>query len=196
MNKRSVLCLASAAAALTLQAGATFHLFTIQEVYTNSDGSVQFIECFTSFGSQQFLNGHTVRSETGSVAQNIFNLGQLPGDTTNRTFLVGTANLFTLYGVQPDFVIPANFFAGGANNFISFAEGTDRVNLTNLPTNGVMSLNGLNANTGQTAAATSINAQGTPTNFAGQTATIPEPAPAVLALAALGTAAWVRKRRP
>src|SRR5690349_15316951 len=36
-------------------ARAAFHLFYIQEAYSNADGSVQFIELFTSADSQQFL---------------------------------------------------------------------------------------------------------------------------------------------
>lgn len=194
MNSKSIICLGIASAALVLNARASFHLFDIQEVYSNGDGSVQFIELFTTFSGQQFLSGHTVRSEVGVVPQNTFNLSSLPGDTTNKTFLMGTSNLVALYGITPDFIIPANFFSAGSDHFLSFAEGTDRVNLTNLPTSGTMSLNGITGNEGQTAAATSINAQATPTNFAGQTVTIPEPGIAGLLLSALGATALVRRR--
>ncbi|MES2922692.1 MAG: PEP-CTERM sorting domain-containing protein [Verrucomicrobiota bacterium] len=186
--------LVAAAFAVGGSAQAAFHLFEIQEIYTNSAGTVQFIELFTAFGGQQFLAGHSITFQLNGVSQTPFSLSDLPGDTSNKTFLVGTANLTTLYNVTPDFIIPASFFTAGANNFINFAEGTDRVNLTLLPTNGTSALNGLVGNTGQTAAATSVNAQATPRNFAGQTATIPEPATAALVVLALGGTTLRRRR--
>jgi hypothetical protein len=43
-------------------AGAAFHLWTISEVYSNSDGSVQFIELFTPSVGQTFTNGTQIKS--------------------------------------------------------------------------------------------------------------------------------------
>ena len=186
--------LVAAAIALASSAQASFHFFDIQEIYSNSAGTVQFIELFTTFGGQQSLSGHSVTFQLNGVSQTPLNLSNLPADTTNKTFLVGTSNLTTLYGVTPDFVIPANFFTAGANNFINFAEGTDRVNLTLLPTNGTSSLNGLVNDPGVTSASTSVNTQATPKNFAGQTATIPEPAGVALSLMALGAVLVWRRR--
>ncbi|MEO5914915.1 MAG: hypothetical protein ABIS50_11825 [Luteolibacter sp.] len=183
-----------AAIALTGNAEASFHLFDIQEVFRNSDGSVLFIELFTASGGQQFLSGHTLTFQINLAIQNTLNLSQLPGDTTNKTFLVGTANLGTLYGVVPDFVIPANFFTAGANNFIEFGPSVDRVNLALLPTDGISSLNGQIANSAETSAATSINAKATPTNFAGATATIPEPCGIFLILLTAGLTTLSRSR--
>lgn len=185
---------ATALACMCGSSSGAFHLFSIQEVFSNGDGTVQFIELFTSFGGQQFLGGHTVTFELNGVTTNTVNFSQLPGDTTNKTFLIGTANLTTLFSVTPDFVIPANFFSPGSNNFINFAEGTDRVNLTLLPTNGVSSLNGLVNNTGTTSAATSVNATATMTNFPGNTATVPEPYGPLLAAFGLGFS-WFRRQR-
>ncbi|MES2659025.1 MAG: PEP-CTERM sorting domain-containing protein [Verrucomicrobiota bacterium] len=188
-------CLIAASIALSGHARASFHLFDIQEVFSNSDGSVLFIELFSSTGGQQFLSGHSLTFQINTAIQNTINFTNLPGDTTSKTFLVGTANLGTLYGVTPDYVIPANFFTAGANNFLNFAEGTDRVNLTSLPVNGSSSLNGLIGNAGQTSAATSVNTQATPTNFAGQTAVIPEPGGTALICLTAGLAGF-RRRRP
>lgn len=153
---------------------------------------MQFIELFTSVGSQQFLAGHTLVFETNVGTVNTLNLGNLPSDTTNKTFLVATPNFNSLFGITPDFTIPANFFSAGANNFINFAGGTDRVNLGSLPVNGTSSLNGTLGN--HTPTVTSINSQATATNFAGQTVTVPEPNSALLALAALGAACFRRRR--
>lgn len=181
-----------AALAMSGSARASFHLYDIQEVFSNGDGTVQFVELFTTSGSQQFLNGLTLTFQINTTIQNSKSLSQLPGDSANKAFLVGTANLATLYGVTPDFVIAANFFSAGANNFLNFAGGTDRVNLSLLPTNGTSSLNGQINNSVETS--TSVNALATPTNFAGQTATIPEPAGASLVLLSLGATA-IRRRR-
>ncbi len=175
-------------------ARASFHLYDIQEVFSNGDGTVQFIELFTPFGNQQFLTGHTLTFQINSTTQSSVVLSNLPGDSTNKTFLIGTSTLATLYGVTPDFVIPANFLSAGTNNFVNFAEGTDRVNLALLPTNGTSSLNGQINNAAETSAATSVNAQATPANFAGQTRTIPETTAAALGLFALGMMVLLRKR--
>lgn len=184
----------AALAAMCGSALGSFHLFSIQEVFSNGDGTVQFIELYTNDGGQQFLDGHSVSFELNGVATNSVTLSELPGDTTNKTFLIGTANLATLFGVTPDFVISANFFSPGSNNFINFAGGTDRVNLTLLPTNGVSSLNGMIHNSGSTSAATSVNATATLTNFAGSTATVPELCTPLLAALGLGST-LIRRRR-
>ena len=40
-------------------AHAAFHLWKIDEIYSNADGSVQFIELKALSGGQQFLAGHS-----------------------------------------------------------------------------------------------------------------------------------------
>lgn len=181
------------AALLTISTShASFHFFDLQEIYSNGDGSVQFVELFTPSGSQQFLSGQTLQYQVNNVPSQTLTFGNnLPGDTTNKTFLVGTSNLGALYGVTPDYVMPPNFLSAGAIGALNFASGTDVVSLANLPTDGVMSLNGLTND--PSPSATSLDAQATPRNFAGVTATIPEPA-AFLALAA-GAVLLARRRR-
>jgi hypothetical protein len=117
----------------------------------------------------------------------------LPGTTTaDRTFLVATANFVTLYGITPDYIIPPNFLSGGANHVLNYG-GFDQVSLANLPTNGVMSLNGLPDN--DLPDQTTINAQATPRNFAGEEVTIPEPATVFVMLGAFAVVAVVRRRK-
>src|SRR4030095_13737249 len=98
---------------------------------------------------------------------------------------------------MPDYILTANFLAQGSLNSIVYSASGDRVNLTNLPTNGVGSLDGLVNNFGTTAAATAGNAQGTPRDFAGQNATVPHPG--TLGLIALGVGltglVWGRRRK-
>ena len=62
MNK-SCLYLLICFSLLTLNTGrASFHDWDINEVYSNADGSVQFIELFTSSNGQEFLSGHKITS--------------------------------------------------------------------------------------------------------------------------------------
>ena len=181
---------------LAPNANAAFHLFDIQEVFSNVDGSIQFIELFTTSNNQEFVGGQTIRLEVASPVSTL-NTFTFPANgptlTANKTYLIGTSNLTALYGVTPDFVLPANFLqvgTGFTNKQLNFA-GFDFVNLLNLPLNGIGSLNGLQGN--DTATATSVNAQATPRNFAGQTATIPEPVAA--GLLGFGVLALLNRRR-
>src|SRR4030095_15372147 len=99
---------------------------------------------------------------------------------------------------MPDYILTANFLAQGSLNSIVYSASGDRVNLTNLPTNGVGSLDGLVSNFGTTAAATAVNAQASPKNFAGQMGILPEPGTAggmILGAGALGALAFIRRRR-
>lgn len=195
--KLRTLSLLASAALLAPSANANFHFFDIQEVYSNADGSVQFIELFTTSGGQEVVGGHTIRLEVAAPVSslNTFTFPTNgPASTANRTYLIGTSNLTALYGVTPDFILPANFLivgTGFSNKRANFGENADIVNLLNLPLDGVGSLNGLVGN--NTFTATSINSQATPTNFAGATATIPEPVAA--GLLGLGLLALAQRRR-
>jgi hypothetical protein len=139
------------------QCWAIFHLWQFKEVYSNADGSVQFIELFTTFSSQQFLSGHTLTSST-----NTFNFTNSPSPTNNRHLLLATPGFASLPGgVTPNYTIPANFFNPVADT-LNFGEGSDIRVLNNIPTDGV---NSINYPSGTSAA-------NSPTNFAGQTGSL------------------------
>ena len=129
---------------------ASFHLWDINEVYSNSDGSVQFIELFTTSNSQQSVNGKRITS-TGSPDFVFPSNSGSP--TANQHLLLATGDI---NGVSPDFVIPAGFlFTGAATvNFV----GADLLSYVALPVNGFSSLDG----------AGNIEASASPTNFAGE----------------------------
>ena len=138
---------------------AAFHLWTISEVYSNSDGSVQFIELFTSSVGQTFTNGTQIKSN-GNTFTFPANLSQ---DTTNKHMLLATAGFGSLTGgVTPDFTIPSHFFnpAGDTINYVFTLAGT--VTFASAPTNGISSLNF----PGPTTAANS------PTNLAGMSGSV------------------------
>ena len=151
-------------------AHSNFHLWQITEVYSNASGTVQFIELTALSGGQQFLAGHTI---TG--AGNFTFPSNLPSDTAGRKFLVGTSGFAALNVVAPDYIVPNNFLAL-PNGMINFAN-VNVVNYTNLPADGVLSID--------QSGATATNS---PTNFAGVSGTISPPANTVPAAPTIGIA--------
>jgi hypothetical protein len=141
-------------------AHASFHLYQIVEIYSNSDGSVEYLELLepssAGLNGQNFLAGHTVTS-TGATA---FSIGtNLPSSNTLGTHVLFATQAFASLGiVTPDYIIPSGFInvSGGTVNYA----GVDSVTFTALPSNGM-----------------AIARDGTqktpaPTNFAGQTGSL------------------------
>jgi hypothetical protein len=146
---------------------ANFHLWSISEIYSNSDGSVQFIELFTSSAGQTLTGNTHITSNAHTFT---FPSG-LSQDTTNKHMLLATAGFGTLAGgVTPDFTIPSNFF-NVAGDTITY-QGTVFPGTTfgAAPTDGVKSLNYPGA----------TQATNSPTNLGGMTGSVnlsPPPAP-------------------
>lgn len=143
---------------------AAFHFWDIREVYSNADGSVQFIELFTTLNSQQFVSNHDITTTANTFTFPV----NSPSPTSNKHLLLATADFASLDGgVTPDYTLPANFFdpAGDTINFI----GADMVTFAAAPTNGTDSLNYPGGNV----------AVNSPTNFAGDAGSLVPP-PAVL----------------
>ncbi len=133
------------------RANAAFHLWHVKEVFTNADGSVQFIELFNSSPGEQFVANHTLRSNSDGVIKNFNIPGSLvvtpPQTTANTHFLIATPGFASLPGaVTPDFTLPAGsvpFFNPNASNItISFSGSNDSMSFsgTLLPENGFNSL--------------------------------------------------------
>ncbi len=57
----------------TPPAQAGFHLWSVNEIYSNEDGSVQFVEFATASNSQEFLNGVSMTC-FGPQGSNVFRL--------------------------------------------------------------------------------------------------------------------------
>ncbi|MGE4606054.1 MAG: hypothetical protein AAEJ52_04865, partial [Myxococcota bacterium] len=155
--------------ALTLgppAARADFHKWVITEVFTNADGTVQFIEFFSPKKDQQFLASiETVTIETNGQ---IYEFGSdLPGNSEDRRMLIGTAAFAALPGAPtPDYTIPPNFFSTSGSALIEYVDGTggapsviDDVS-PSLPTDGILSWN------------RNAEAQNSPTNFASVTGSV------------------------
>lgn len=131
-----------------------FHLWRFTEIFSNEDGSVQFIELRAPFNNEHQLANHFLRSDANSFKV----LTPLPNSSTaNKHFIFGTAAFAALPGaVTPDYIIPDAFFNPEGDS-LDWA-GVDDFTFTDgqLPLDGFHSLlvNGT----------TAVN---TPTNFAG-----------------------------
>jgi len=158
---------------ITSPAQAAFHLWNIREIYSDASGSLQFIEFFTSSGSQQFTGGQQVRVSSGALNMTFTLPSNLPGDTANHAFLMGTAGLQAAGGPTPDYIMPNNFLFTGGGTITFF--GVNGGPYTALPTDGSLSRTW---NGG--------NAPNTPQNFAGQIGMVAVPEPGILALLGLG----------
>ncbi len=164
-------------AASTDSARAGFHLWDITEIYSNADGTLQFIEWFTSAASEELLGGHVVTTESNTYTFP----NNLPNPvTTNHNFLMATAGFAALPGAPvPDFIIPDGFIdltgdtlrlrtspGGTVWETLSFAAGE-------LPTNGIDSLV-CAVHSGSACMSTDVEVN-SPTNFAGDSGSVMPP---------------------
>ena len=124
---------------VAMQARADFHDWTINELYSNADGTVQFIELTCSQAGETFLGGERVSCSRGNQT-NIFTFpDDLTGNTEDKSLLLATPGFGSLPGgIPPDFVIPTNFLFVSTGR-VNYA-GLDILSYTNLPTNGTASL--------------------------------------------------------
>ena len=163
---RAWLCMAVLALAASAPAHAAFHLWTMNELYSSPDGRVQFLELTAITGGQQFMTGHMLSVTAGGVTREFTFPRDLPGDTSGRRMLIGTASFAALGVVQPDYTVPDGFFfvQGGTINFAN----ADFWSHGALPGDGSLSL--------QRNGSTAVNS---PQNFAGQTGIVsPQSTPA------------------
>jgi len=117
-------------------ANATFHLIIITEIYSNASGNVQYVVLTATSGFQQFVTGHTITATSPGGDSHIFTFpNDLPDDTTNRAFVIGTEGFASLGIVAPDYVVPNGFLfpSGGTLNYA----GVDIVVHGALPTDGI-----------------------------------------------------------
>lgn len=173
-----------------VQARASFHTWDISEVYSNSDGSVQFIELVNgnSNGQDEFA-GRTITSNSNSFTfPSALSVGNA---TANLRLIIATPAYGSAFGsVLADYnTLPANFF-DPLGDTINFA-GVDTVTFSGAPTNGIDSLN----YTGSNGSGLSV-ASNSPTNLNSQVgALVPEPNTALLMLIGALTLGGLRKKR-
>ncbi len=147
---------------------AGFDKWQINEIFSSADGSIQFIELFTSAADQQDLSGRSlVAKNAAGLLQNLLELNSnLTGSTANKTVLIATQAFASITGLTPDYLMSPGFlFTSGGS--LNFANGTAVLSYqaNQLPLNGVQSIN-----------ASLAPATATPRTFAnGLTATIAAP---------------------
>ena len=150
-------------AALALPAQAAFHLFAIAEVYSNSDGTLQYVvlrEMTGSNGENQWLGNKFETTNAAGIKKEITFGANLPSSSTaSRSVLLATAG-FAALGVAPDYTIPDRFVPtdGGRLQYAGF---TDQITIPPLPVDGATAIN---RNGGAVTPA--------PKNFANATATV------------------------
>jgi hypothetical protein len=157
-------CVAMMLAAAASVASAAFHLFKVEQIYSNADGTVQFIVLKNQlFDGENFWQGRRITSLAPGVSNSFTFPSNLPdGFTSGKRVLVATQGFAALGLIVPDYVIPNHFvlIPGGNVNF------ADVYNLSyaNLPTDGVNAL----YNTGAVA-------RNLATNYAGQSVSLGAP---------------------
>jgi hypothetical protein len=150
---------------------AAFHLWSVTELYSSEDGSVQYVK-LTNTAILEYQMGNHVITCLGPQGTNSFTFpANLPSTATaNKNFLIGTSNLATIPGgVAPDYVFTNGvpfLFLGGTSAISVGIDGSFQpaAVYTNLPTDGTLSLSGLSNSLSAT-----VNA---PRNFNGQSNTI------------------------
>ena len=141
----------------------TFHIFHMNEVYSNADGTVQFIEFTGDANDQDEWAGHTITSTSGATTRTYTFPTNLPSETTlNKSVLVATQGFSALGLITPDYIMPNGFlFTGsGTVTFPGMFGGT--ITYAGLPVDGIKSLN-RDGSTGTNS----------PANFSGETGTVP-----------------------
>lgn len=181
------------------------HQWFISEIYSNADGTIQFVELKGTANNEQFMSGFNVTTlgPEGSTPSSA-PLSNLSSNQTNGAYaLLGTAGYATLAAQQgapaPDFTLPDNFLElTGDRVRYAGIPATDRAYGSGvLPTGGINSLDYETGTPGST--------PNTPRNFAGASGSIdasPAPVPAMtrlglltlLGLAVGGAGLWLRRR--
>src|SRR5262245_50437723 len=151
------------------QAIAGAHTWDVYELFSNADGTLQFIELRETGGGafEVGVGGHTVTSSTRT-----FTIGSnVVSPTGFKSILFATASFAALPGAPtPDYIIPPNFFSVTADTVTYNPYDTWTFTAGQLPTDGVASMQ-----------RNCPECPNSPTNYAGQTGTVnanpPAPAP-------------------
>jgi hypothetical protein len=89
---------------------ASFHIIDIAEVYSNADGSVQFVELIAGFDFQTALAQTRIvaHNADGSVSTIVLDLStNFLALDDGETVLIATASFQAVAGFAPDYIIPA-----------------------------------------------------------------------------------------
>ncbi len=155
----------------------SFHLYRINELYSNSDGSIQFIEMSVGdFNAESFWNNQSISVTQGSATNTFSFPADLPNTSTaNTSVLIATQGFANLGVATPDFIIPDGFLFTNGSATVNFAD-VDAVTYNALPLDGTNSID--------RDGAIAVNS---PKNFAGEAGTIVGEAGTVQSNSMVGT---------
>lgn len=164
----TLLAALAASGAWAPAARATFHLWKIDEIYSNASGTVQFIELSDVEDGETKLNNITLSSGSHTFTFP----GNLPDGTptAGHHMLLATPGYIALKGVTPaDFSLGINNFFSTAGDTLNYAAGLDTVTFStaNLPTDG------LNSSNRSAPGAALVSAVNSATDLAGTSGAIP-----------------------
>lgn len=140
----------------------SFHLYRINEIYSDPGGTLQFVELTVGNSNGENLwSGVTISTTRNGVTHSYTFSSNLPSAATaNTAVLIATQGFAAVAKVTPNFVVPDGFLfpEGGTLNF----GGVDIASYGPLPTDGVSSVD-----------RTGVVSVATPKNFAGATGSLP-----------------------
>jgi len=154
-------------------AQAFFHEWDIKEVYSNADGSIQYVLYNPTAPGEIVADGVQIVANSDGVLRTFTFSGNLSGNTTNRHLLIATPGFASLPGaVTPDYILPCGPFFDPAATTISVTITStifptiDSITFqgATLPTNGTNSLTDTTVNTLTT---TLVSSASSPTNYGG-----------------------------
>jgi len=173
MKHRVMASIAMMLALAAQAASANFHLFQVEQLFSNADGSVQFIVMheFAGMNGENLWAGNMLTStHAGTSRTYMFNKNlpggstgyygeMMPSPTANKRVLIATQGFAALGLITPDFIVPNGFLPtnGGTLDYA----GVETFTFSSLPTDGVTAL----ARGGATI-------QNVATNFAGQSVSV------------------------
>lgn len=116
---------------------AGIHTWDVREVFSNADGTIQFVELYEANGTagEVGVGNGTISSTTQSFT---WSNGAVTGPTTNRSYLIATQSFADLPGAPtPDAIIPLSKipFFNVAGDTVAFG-GFDSWVFGAVPTNG------------------------------------------------------------
>jgi hypothetical protein len=136
---------------VSLAALASYHTYVIDELYSNADGTVQYVVLRESLGmnGENLLGGHTLTATHGGQTKSFTFTRDLPGGmcdyyscmgspTAGTRVLIATDGFAALGLVTPDYVVPNEFLPIGGGT-IDYA-GVDVITFAALPTDGLNAL--------------------------------------------------------
>jgi hypothetical protein len=144
--------LAAAVTLMSAVAWGSFHTFQIDEIFSNADGTIQYVVLHESMGmdGENFLVGRTLIASQGATSTTFTFPNSLPGGecdvygcimqspTAHARVLIATQGFAALHLLTPDYVVP-NGFLPVTNGTLNYA-GVDQVTYASLPTDGVNAL--------------------------------------------------------